>query len=350
MKKFVFQLLLSLAIGGFFIWLALDRLISDIGETVGGGSVWRAMLDAFSQLRWWHIVGYIALFIGVHIIRILRWRLQLVPLGVEDFWKVVRVGAVGLAAIIVMPLRIGEFVRPWLLSRETDVSFSAALGTSVVERVVDGLCVSLMLFVCLTRPDVVVSGFVTKAAWVCFFVFLSVLIAVALFTWQRPFAERLVHATLGRISEPTAYTITELFEGFVDGIASLRQGGALLPYLGLTIAYWTLNAFSVWFWATAFGFDLPLIAGFGLVAILVVGIMVPAGPGFFGNFQLFLGEGLLVYLPAASIGAVGFAMAVGLNLIQFVVQLLIALPFYFATSINLRDAIRVAENEGEPSE
>lgn len=347
MRRFLLQLLLSVAIGAFFIWLSLDRLVADIGEEVGGGSVWREMLGAFSHLSWWHIVGYVMLFLGVHVVRIVRWHLQLRPLGVQSFGKVFRVGAVGLAAIIVMPLRLGEFVRPWLLSRETKVSFSAALGTSVVERVVDGLCVSLMLFVTLTRPGIHASGFVTRAAWVCFGVFLSVLIAVALFAWQRAFAESLVRNTVGRVSPRVSDKITGLFEGFVDGVATLKSGGALAPYVLLTVVYWTLNSFSVWFWASAFGFDLPLIAGFGLVAILVVGIMVPAGPGFFGNFQLFLGEGLKLYVPAVSIGAVGFAMAVGLNLLQFIIQVVLAIPFYFATSVNLRDAIVAAENESD---
>jgi uncharacterized protein (TIRG00374 family) len=368
-RRFFFQLTLSVAIGGFFIWIAVDQMVSDIqsraeqvtvaytvpvavddmmqeaASAAGGDGIWSVMVDAFKSLDWYFVVGYILIFLVIHVIRIVRWYLQLRPLGERDFTKVFRVGAVGLAAIIVMPLRLGEFVRPWLLARESKIDFPAALGTSVVERVVDGLCVSLMLFFCLTRPGIEVSPFVTRAAWVCFSVFLSVLIAVALFAWQRQLAEKLVHVTIGKFSDSLAHNITDLFEGFIDGIASLRQGGALVPYFSLTLAYWLLNGFSVWFWATAFGFELPLIAGYGLVAILIVGIMVPAGPGFFGNFQLFLGAGLSLYLPPSQIGAVGFAMAVGLNLIQFLVQVLLAVPFYFATGVDFREAIEASEEE-----
>ena len=56
------------------------------------------------------------------------------------------ISSVGFMAILALPARLGEFVRPGLL-RKRGISASAALGTVAVERIVDGLLVSLFVFV-----------------------------------------------------------------------------------------------------------------------------------------------------------------------------------------------------------
>ena len=44
-------------------------------------------------------------------------------------------------AVNVLPFRLGELARPWLLAQETEVRGAAALGTLVLERAIDFTCV-----------------------------------------------------------------------------------------------------------------------------------------------------------------------------------------------------------------
>ena len=66
-------------------------------------------------------------------------------------------------AINIFPLRIGELIRPWFLSKETGVRGSAALGTLVLERAIDfttlALIGALVLLLHTKRlPDWVQAG------------------------------------------------------------------------------------------------------------------------------------------------------------------------------------------------
>src|SRR6185295_8334958 len=82
----------------------------------------------------------------VQLTRALRWNYLLAPMGVRiPPAPLLAISAVGFMAILALPARLGEFVRPSLM-RKRGVSASAALGTVAVERIVDGLLVSLFVF------------------------------------------------------------------------------------------------------------------------------------------------------------------------------------------------------------
>src|SRR4029078_11921215 len=64
--------------------------------------------------------------------------------------------SVGFMSILALPIRLGEFVRPYFVTREGRIRMSAAVGTVAVERIVDGLLISILFFVSylLSSPDV----------------------------------------------------------------------------------------------------------------------------------------------------------------------------------------------------
>ena len=86
-------------------------------------------------------------------------------------------------ANMVLPLRIGEFVRPYLASRGTGVALSTMLATAVVERVLDLLALVAMGLWVLTNaqvPDVVRQ--LTQLAAVLMVIAISGILVVH---WQR---------------------------------------------------------------------------------------------------------------------------------------------------------------------
>src|SRR4029079_19688476 len=77
----------------------------------------------------------------------LRWNYLLAPLGITiPNGPLLAISSVGFMAILALPARLGEFVRPGLL-RKRGVAATAGLGTVAVERIVDGLLVSVFVFV-----------------------------------------------------------------------------------------------------------------------------------------------------------------------------------------------------------
>jgi hypothetical protein len=217
-------------------------------------------------------------------------------------------------------------VRPLLLQQRAGVPFSAGLGTAVVERVADGLIITLVLFLSILAAPVSASEVVQSAGWASLLVFVSASVGLTLFAWKRWLAERIVTETVGRLSAGLSRSLIGMMETFSVGVRSLYGGGRLWWFLLLTVVYWSANAFGMWWLARGFGFMLPWYAGWGLLGTLVVGLMIPTGPGFLGNFQYFVQEGLRLYLPGSSAGAAGLAMGLIQNGLQLLVQVLAAVP------------------------
>lgn len=322
----------SVLIAVLFLWLTWRGLRAEVMLVSDGRSALETIWEAATSVPLSAIALYALLFLALHVVRLVRWAFQVRPLGERDTLKVLRIGAVGNAAIVALPLRLGELVRPALLARESHVRFSAAMGTAVVERVVDGLVLVLMLgasLLLLPEP----TPLLRNAAIACAVLFVGAAMAVAAFVISRSVARRVLQATVGRVLPRAASRIDALLEDFVDGCATLRRGGGLWAYLGLTLLYWWLNVVSLVLLARAFGFALGWWEGAAVLAILVAGILLPAGPGYFGNFQLFLAEGLRLVLPGVLIGAAGLAFALIMNLVQVAVQLLVAVPALPATGL-----------------
>src|SRR5512142_2381394 len=87
--------------------------------------------SAFARVRWWTVVVYAVLFATMHLVRSSRWYFLLAPVHPVPF--------VGYSALTLLPFRLGEVVRPWLIHKRERVSFFAATGTVGAERVIDGL-------------------------------------------------------------------------------------------------------------------------------------------------------------------------------------------------------------------
>ena len=87
-------------------------------------------------------------------LRALRWRPILDPVAPRlPFGPLWRATCIGMMANNVLPARIGELVRAWVLSRETTVTYPAAFASLVVDRVFDAVVVLLTLVAAMNAPD-----------------------------------------------------------------------------------------------------------------------------------------------------------------------------------------------------
>ncbi|MGH2615532.1 MAG: lysylphosphatidylglycerol synthase transmembrane domain-containing protein, partial [Thermomicrobiales bacterium] len=101
--------------------------------------------DALSRVDWRLLpVALVLLYTGIAI-RAYRWHILLRPVHDIPTREVFPVMIVGYAANNVLPLRMGELVRAWVLEQRYGVRKSAALATIAVERLCDG--VTMLLFV-----------------------------------------------------------------------------------------------------------------------------------------------------------------------------------------------------------
>src|SRR5688500_11844739 len=112
------------------------------------GGVWRALITADPVL----VLAAIAVTAQTYIVRTWRWQILLSPIQRLSFMPVFRATVVGFATTFLLPARAGELIRPWMLSRETGISASAAFATVIVERLFDLVAVLALFLVWRLLP------------------------------------------------------------------------------------------------------------------------------------------------------------------------------------------------------
>lgn len=321
----------------------------------------RAQLsDAFRALDARTFAPYLAVYIGLlvitHLTRSLRWNYLLAPLGVRiPRGPLLAISSVGFMAILALPARLGEFVRPGLL-RKRGISASAALGTVAVERIVDGLLVSLFVFgafFALRGPQS--PGWMMPTAYAALGVFsLALVFLVGALKWpEKSVRFWLRLSLLPRIAPRLANLIETKALDMIRGFEVMRDTQNLAKFVAYSLVYWTCNGLGVYVMAQAFNLPLSLIGGFATMGLVAVGITLPNSPGLVGQFQWFTLLGLSLYLPGATdkgsaIYGSAFAFAnlhYGLQVLWYIAAGAVGLATKYVSFHDLWDAKKIGDTD-----
>ena len=302
------KIIASLIMGAGFVWV-LRR----------GGLPLLPDRSCFALVRWWTIPIYLVLSSLSIFLRSYRWVYLLRPIAELPWRRVLGVGLVSFAAILFAPLRMGEMVRPYMIAEKGRITFTQAMGTVAAERIIDGLVLSIILFLGLSfatplspLPDHLGNlplrvRAVPAAAYGVLAVFAAAFASMALFYWRRETARRLVQAVVGRVSPRAAGWLTDTVERVADGLRFLPDIRHSGPFMRDTLAYWGANLLGLWFLLWGCGVHASLWEACVVMGVLSVGILVPAGPGFFGAFQLSIYTALAMFFSEAVVTGPGAA-------------------------------------------
>jgi uncharacterized protein (TIRG00374 family) len=269
------------------------------------GLLWWAFKDV-SWVELWHHVRdanpwllILAVIVGTMVfpLRAFRWRPILDPVAPNlPYGPLWRATAIGFMANSVLPSgRAGEIVRPFMLSRETQIPFSAALASLVVDRVFDALVVLLLILVALLDPSLP-SG-ISIGAFVGTTVFVVSGLTIALYTIVF-FPEQLVRlyeAFARRVAPAFEARGREMLRSFAAGLSVLRHPGRFFIVFLWALLMWLVQPLAFWIGFEAVGIDVPFTAALLVQGIIVFAVAVPSTPGFFGLFEAAAKTGLAVY-------------------------------------------------------
>jgi len=358
------KLIIGLLVGIFFVWLSakdwdFDRLAGPVsfldGQLLVGldapisGTLDAATVNGLGgwgfEVIW--LLPFLAVLIAIHVLRVVRWKPLIDPIAPLSFKQHNQIGAVGFMAMFLFPLRLGELVRPFLVKRAVrGVRMTELLASVVVERVVDGLVVSLLLFVLITTTteSAARATELEVGAWVALIVFAGATVALALARWQHQLMRRLIGGTLGLVSRRLSKGVMSLLDAFLRGLSSLPDGRTFWNFIALTIIYWALNGVGVLCMIYAFHLPVDVAGAYTMMACVVVGMMIPNSPGNAGTFWYFL----LLPLPLYGIDMAGPQVAaLGLTvwLMQLLQQSLFGLWFVARRSITWAGVISATHDE-----
>lgn len=258
--------------------------------------------QALAETRWPIALAGISLYLVLHLVRTARlWLL----LGGEAgggrrlrYWRLFSINSVGFLAINVVPLRLGEAVRPWLLHDREQVPWGRSLAAIVIERMLDfgallGMLLGVGLLVDLPAEGIVVQG--VDVLWAAqrlagAAVALGVVGGVVVVAVGEPVIRLLEGLPLGR-------TVAGLARRFREGFVELLRR----PLLGLAAALLTVAVWGVTILAVAVvmasmpGIPVSLASAWTTWTLTLAGMAAVPTPGFFGAYELFCSAALWLF-------------------------------------------------------
>jgi hypothetical protein len=192
--------------------------------------------------------------------------------------------------------------------------------------------------------------FLRAGGLVVFLIFVGLLLSLVGAYRNRELAVRVTHRLIDPISPRAAARVSAMMDAFIHGLRLVPSRRKLALFFLLTTAYWGLNGWGMQVLARAFDIRVSLMGFYTVLGVLVVGVMIPAGPGMVGTFQAAVMLGLSLFVPKAVVDARGAAYANVLWAAQLAVTTALGTFFLFSRHIRLANvfsAPREVEEELE---
>jgi uncharacterized membrane protein YbhN (UPF0104 family) len=312
---------------------------------------WSTLTLTFDSIRWLQLALATVLIYGAYITRAFRWSVFMRPTKPATPAQMIPAQFIGFTAVAVLG-RLGEFVRPYLVARRQQVTFTSQLAVYAVERVFDLLAAAGIIAVTLSISKSVQNlpyhqqfrraGYLGIAA-----ALLLALIAVAI-RFFGPAVAAAAGRAFGMISKKLAHAVQEKILAFSHGLDAIAGWSELLLVLLYSFATWGLIALA--YVVVVHAFSVPELQSIPAAQT----ILLMAG-SMFGSFAQLpaIGGGsqvAIIYV-LTSILRVGPEAATACALTLYVVTFLTVIPaglaFARVEHVSLRNIARESEIEEE---
>jgi len=223
------------------------------------------------------------------LLRSWRWLYLLAPVRSVGVARLFSANSIGFMANMIFPARLGEFVRAYVLGRNSRFSASTAFATIVVERLYDGFSVLCMLVVVTLFTPLPLTEDVRRllrlGGWLSFLLYVVLLGFLFLLRRKPEPARAVMDKTLFWTSARLRHRVRDLMDSFSLGLRVLGSPGHSLGVGLLSAILWVFYAFIDYVILAFFGLQIPVAGLFLLIVFQAFGVMLPSSPGFVGTYH-----------------------------------------------------------------
>jgi uncharacterized protein (TIRG00374 family) len=255
---------------------------------------------AFARLDYVSLLLAILVTLVSYLFRALRWHYLLLPVKKAAPGNLVAATFICYMANNLLPARLGEFIRAYVLAQKEGLDVSTVFATLVLDRLWDGFAVLVILVVTLfsvslppgmeqIQQGLVTGGYVTLLVYLLVVLFLVVL-------------KRSTHTTLrivGTLLRPlpvgVSARVIPMLGAFIAGMRLPASAGELAGIMVATLLTWLTALWPIHLLLQGFGLGLPFTAAMFVMVFLVFAVMVPASPGYVGTFHAACMYGLMAF-------------------------------------------------------
>ena len=202
-------------------------------------------------------------------LRGLRWKWLFKKNESPTITSLYRAELIGYFGNNVLPLRLGELLRTYIVGKENSISKSFVFGTVVLERLMDTLILaSFALLLLLTYPlEEAIRGQIIWGGIISFIVIAIFLIG-------------LNHIQIFQ----TENKILTIIKKVLDGFSSIRKE-MVIPVIISSLLIWCIYLLDVYLMQKAFQFNLSFSQVLTVLVISSLALSIPSAPGMIGTFH-----------------------------------------------------------------
>jgi glycosyltransferase 2 family protein len=255
----------------------------------------------------------------------------------RPFWRIFSINSIGFLAINVMPLRMGELVRPYLLLEKENIPVAKSLAAVLLERLLDVSMLLLLLLgvtwvVELPPQGVELAGvdLLSVGQRGSGMLLVVGILGGSLLVWRGPWISKLLERM------PMGEKVAGFVELFREGLATLFAHPArALLLLSISVAIWGLTLIGVQLVLLAFsGLPSSFAVSWVVWTVVLTAMTAVPTPGFFGIYELACVAALQLWLVEATLAR---TFAIVLHLGQFFFILLLGGGFVIKEGLTLQD-------------
>ena len=298
--KVFIQYVLIIAVTFLLIWFSLRGL--QVGE---GENKWDYLIQTWqaADKGWLLLMALISMV--SHVIRAIRWKMLLTPVGHDTSLTNSMLSLmVGYLVNLVIP-RGGEVSRCYNLYKLDKVPVEISFGTVVVERIIDLLCLVILVALSFLLESEKLIDFITtlpisleaggsKFAKLFYFI----LIAAAIFA--------VVYFLIKRNKKLNSFVV-RTWKGFKGGMQSVFSVKNKPLFIGYSLSIWLL--YFLMSYAVIMAFPSTAELGFrAVISLFAIGAIAMAAPlpGGTGSYHVLVPQGLVFLYGVPETEAVAF--------------------------------------------
>jgi uncharacterized protein (TIRG00374 family) len=250
------------------------------------------LVHSAKTISWWWVFGAVVFDTLSYLCQGMRWSLLLHPVGRISILRATQAVYAGLFVNEILPMRAGEVLRTYLVSRWISARFAAVVTSILVERFFDGIWLALAFGI--TVLGVPLPRYLIDAEEVLGF---GILAATAVFSYlvfyrRDPITVSGSHAHCRFV--PIRWAC-HLISKIAGGIRLIGRSRFLYTAFGISLFLLAGQMLSYWFVMRACGLELSFWHGAAIFLIVHVGTAIPSAPSNLGTYQFFTVVGLTLF-------------------------------------------------------
>jgi hypothetical protein len=298
-KKMAYSFLAGMVVSAVALYFALRRV--PFGD----------LLIYLKEINY----GWVLLSGGITLpcfaLRACRWRIILESHRKLGFWQAFHPLMIGFMLNCILPGRLGEAARPFVLTKKENFPFTTGLATVAVERLMDLAFIIILSAIVLYTVEIAPDFSITFGSYqlspalletagksllrLCLLLMAGILLFTMPFT--RTLIKRLLLASPGmiffagpafksRIAEKLIHPVLNLIDMFATGFSLLKSPKKIAECLALTGLIWGGTALSYYVMAKGCpGVDISFMESIALMVMICLFIALPSVPGFWGIWE-----------------------------------------------------------------